>query len=233
MIPTTAGVSSVDGGTNGPDIFCASDLSLLSATRLDEATARFDGVSLSADLGGAAGGVQLVASQMDLDGDGNIDFAVDQGIILTLANATHCARIKTISSGTLTFEPPTPSGFAIAAAGAIAVPAVIYELQGSEITRNNVALSSQVEDVQIEFGVDVNQDGQVVGTGEFPIHSLIGFDPTLVRTVRLSILTRTTREDNQLTGSGRQGIANRAAAGADDNFQRRLVTVTAAPRNFF
>jgi hypothetical protein len=118
------------------------------------------------------------------------------------------------------------------ATGAVAVPAVVYELTNSELRRNNVALSSQVEDIQVEFGVDANGDGQI-GTGEFPLHSLAGNDPALVRTVRLSILTRTAREDAQFSGSGRGAVANRDAAGTDDAFQRRLVTVTAAPRNLF
>ena len=60
---------------------------------------------------------------------------------------------------------------------------------------------------------------------------LSGQNPGLVRGVQLSVLTRTIDEDPQITGSGRQGVANRNPSGAPDAYRRRLVTLAVAPRN--
>ena len=111
-----------------------------------------------------------------------------------------------------------------------AVPAIVYELVGAGLTRNTLPLSGQVEDFQVEYGVDVNDDGQLAGS-EFPLHGMNGRDASLVRRVRLSVLTRTVSEDPALSGAGRQAVANRNASGTPDAFRRRLVTGTVAPRN--
>jgi hypothetical protein len=177
---------------------------------------------------------------MDMDADGTLDFAVNGGIIIAEGRKTHCARITAINStGLVTFVPSVPPAFTPVLSDTMAVPAAVYELSGTSLTRNTVTLSSQVEDLQIEFGVDVNQDGQL-GAGEGPINNLndydstqaqFGYDPRLIRLVRLSVLTRTSREDANVSTPGRLGLANRAGSGTADSFQRRLVSVSAAPRN--
>jgi len=230
MIPQAAAISAVDGGNADSDILCVSDPSLMDETQVDLATGRFSAASVTAAVGAAADTVVLGLPSMDIDGDGDNDFAVDAGIILVDGTNTHCGRIETITLGsTIEFEPDTPAGFALTTAG-IAVPAVVYERNGNGLVRNNRLVSRYVEDLQIEFGVDANNDGQITGA-EFPIHGLFGQDPTLVRVVRLSVLARTATEDQQLTGNGRQAVANRAAAATADDFRRRVFTVSASPRN--
>lgn len=230
MIPAIAGVSSIDGGNSAADTLCVSDTSILSETKVNEATSIFDRASLAADLGSGDTDVGLVPAEMDVDGDGDVDFTVGQGIIISNGIATHCARITSISGGDVDFLPANASGVVIPAANARAVPALIYQLTPAGLTLNGMLLSDQVEDMQIEFAVDANGDGSI-GAGEFPIHDLNASTPSLVKGLRLSVMTRTVTEDPNFTGAGRQMVANRAAAGAADNFRRRVVVVNAALRN--
>jgi prepilin-type N-terminal cleavage/methylation domain-containing protein len=229
MIPRVAAISAVDGGNANPDLLCVSEASVFDDVQVDLATDRFSGASLTAALGATGGQALLDPAELDIDGDGNIDFAEQSGIIIVDGTNTHCAQIDTIAGGTFDFTPDTPGTFAATATGGIAVPAVVYQWSAAGLSRNGLLVSRHVEDLQVEFGIDLNDDGQLTG-GEFPIHGLFGQDPTLVRLVRLSVLARTATEDQVLTGNGRQAVANRAA-GAVDDFRRRLVTVSATPRN--
>lgn len=232
MIPEIAGVTTGDGGSSAADRLCTSDPGAISDASLDAATGSFDGSSFTVALGAAEDEIRISVAQRDIDGDGAVDFSVGSGIIIADGTKSHCARITSMNSTRIEFTPDTPTGFVAAVATGVAVPAIIYEISGTVLTRNSLQISPQVEDLQIEFGVDADDDG-ALGVGEFPIHDLDGFDPAQIRTVRLSVLTRTSLEDEDLaaSGPGRQAVANRAAAVSSDAFRRRLVTVTAAPRN--
>ena len=127
------------------------------------------------------------------------------------------------------FTPATPAGFTVAPPGARAVPALIYEVTGAGLTRNGILLSSQVENVQVEFGVDADFNSLIEGA-EFPINDLNGSDPAQVRRVRLSVITRTAAEDPTLEGSGMPAAANHTGAAAD-GFLRRRYTADVFPRN--
>jgi hypothetical protein len=229
MVPDIAGVASRDGGNAASDALCVSEWSLMDQDALDDANARFDRAGLVADLGGGAISVDLTAAEMDIDDDGDDDFLVGSGIIVSDGTESHCARITAVGGSVVSFTPRTPAGFLAPAASSRAVPAIVYELNGTSLTRNGLLLSTQVEDLQVEFGVD-NDGDDLLGVGEFPLDTLTGSDHAAIMQVRLSVLTRTSSEDQQLTGAGRQAVANRAAGAADD-FRRRLVTTTAAPRN--
>jgi len=232
MVPRFTSMTSRDGGTSGADALCTSDPTVIDDTILALMNDRFDGASTTAAVGAAQAFILLTPAERDIDGDGNGDFAVGSGIIIADGTKSHCARVVAMSSTAVAFTPATPVGFAASVATGRAVPAIVYELSGNQLTRNNLLISPQVEDIQIEYGVDVDDNGQL-GVGEFPIHSLDGFDPAQILTVRLSVLTRTARPDDSLiaSGIGRQALANRNAASSADAFRRRLTTLTAAPRN--
>lgn len=231
MMPPAGGVSGLDGGNGAADRLCVSDPSVLDDDQVEAASDRFEGAILASDLNGGSS-ADLVAGELDVDGDGAADFAVNAGVILVEGTDTHCARITGLGGGNIQFTPAVPAGFDANAPNARAIPAIVYEIGAGGLLRNNLVVSRQVEDLQVEYGVDANDDGQIVGAGEFPLHGLIGNEPTLLRIVRLSVLTRTTLEDPQLpNGSGRPAVANRVAAGTPDAFRRRLVTASAAPRN--
>ncbi len=230
MIPSMAGISSIDGGADAADILCVSDAEILSETKVNEASSIFDRAGLATDFGVGDATVDLVPAEMDIDGDGDVDFSVGRGIIISDGVHSHCARITAIAGGDVDFLPANASGFAIPAANARAVPALIFQLTSDGLTRNGLLLSSLVEDVQVEFAVDADNDGSI-GAGEFPIHDLNASVPSLVKGVRLSVMTRTPIRDPNFTGAGRQMVANRAAAADVDNFRRRAVIVNAALRN--
>lgn len=230
MLPAIVATASVDGGANSPDRFCTSDPSVMNESRIDDATSRFTGASLLGAVAGAAWVIQVLPADMDVDGDGDRDFGIGSGIVLSNGTRSHCARIVGIVNGFIAFEPPVPNAFAMPALGALAVPAVVFEVSGTSLLRNNQLVATDVEDFQIEYAVDTNGDGQI-GGGEFPINGLDGAAVANVRGVQISVLTRTSLEEEEHTGPGRQKVANRVAASSGDGYRRRLATTMTALRN--
>lgn len=230
MVPRQVGIGSVDGGNAAPDSICVSDPNVIADSRVAGALDRFEGATNSLNIGpSATGSISLSAGSQDIDGDGNNDFAIDAGIILASTTRQHCAKITNIAGNVITFVPSTPPGFTIAALAGTAAPAIFYEVVGTDLERNGFRLTSGVEDLQIEFGVDTNGDGQLTGA-EFPIHDLASVDASAIRSTRLSVLTRTDRQDDEGMANNRPAAGNRTA-GADDSFRRRRITSTVVPRN--
>ena len=234
LVPRVAGVSSVDGGTAAPDRFCASDPAIFDESEVEEATDHLLRASLSSAVGNAATTVTLTTGHLDIDDDGTNtnDFTVGDGIIIADDDDSHCARITNITTGlnpVITFTPATGGTFNAGTALGRAVPAVIWEVSGTDLLRNNRLISNQIEDLQVEFGVDDDGNGQLTG-GEFPVHDLEGDDPSEVRHVRLTIVGRTRQEDPDVTSSGRPAVANRTG-GANDGFRRRKVATAIMLRN--
>lgn len=228
MVPREAGVGSIDGGNAAADLLCMSDPAAVDAAVLPGATSRFDGANTQAALGGNASSVSLSVGSMDIDADGDVDFVVDGGLLISADGLVHCAVIDAVAGGAVSFSPPTPAGFAAPAGGATVVPALVYQVNGTRLTRNRTVLSDQVEDLQVEFGVDIDNNG-VVENAEFPIHDLNGQDLLLVRSARVHVTTRTLNGEPDFSGDF-AAVANRAA-GAADNFKRRRVSADALLRN--
>ena len=228
LVPSMNAISGFDGGASNPDRMCVSDPSVIDDAVVVAAVGPLAGATLGAVLGNGAGTVNLVATSMDIDGDGDDDFDTDSGIILSNGTSHHCARITGAGGSGPNFAPVTPAGFSIPA-GSRAVPAVIYELTGAGLMRNNVLLSSDVENLQFEYVVDLNGDG-VVDPGEFPIHDVETRDPNEIKGVQISVRTRTANEDPQNLGSRMPRAANHDP-GPQDNFLRRRFTANAVPRN--
>lgn len=227
MVPKVAGISSVDGGTTDADTVCVSDPTKIADTEVDTATARFDNAKVAISAVGAGAGVVTVGS-LDVDGDTNGDFVVGEGIIIADGTSSHCALVQSITGNAITFTPLTPAGFSATIGSGRASPAIVYQVSGSDLRRNGLRLSTQVEDLQLEFGIDGDNDGQIV-EAEF-LDVLNGSDPLDLLAVRLSVTTRADREDDELQSSGRPAAANRTA-GAADGFRRRKVIARIVPRN--
>ncbi len=221
MLPRMVGISSRDGGNTNPDVLCTSNPAAISETMLTGADDRFGGAPLATALS-SGGTLGVDDTNKDIDGDGTDDFVVGEGIIISDGTRTHCARIQSLGSDTIVFLPPTSGAWGTTTPGAVAVPAVIYQLSGSNLTRNTDLLSPLVEDFQVEFAVD--------GTG-FPVHDLNASGSVGIQGMRLSVLARTATPDPDLTTPGRQDVANRDGSGTPDSFRRRLVSVAAAPMN--
>jgi prepilin-type N-terminal cleavage/methylation domain-containing protein len=229
LMPPFTAIAGRDGGTSGPDVLCVSDPSVLNETEILAALAPFDGANLFALVDDDDTTVELVASTMDVDADGDDDFAVNAGIILSDGGDTHCARVTDVTGNVVTFVPATPAGFLVGTASGRAAPAVIYELTGPGFLRNTILLSAQVENVQVEYAIDADDDG-AIGNTEFPIHDMTASDPSLIRGLRLSVITRTPSEDPEFRGSGMPAAGNHDP-GSADGFVRRRFTANVAARN--
>jgi prepilin-type N-terminal cleavage/methylation domain-containing protein len=231
LVPIYAGISGIDGGPNAPDVLCLSDPSIIATAAITNADRRLSGATLGGALTAGDGTVNLVASSMDIDGDGdpNDDFVIGNGIIISDGNSHHCARIVSFTAGAPDIDPAPPAGFNIAAGAGRAVPAIIYRVNANGLIRNSVLLSRVVENLQVEYAVDIDGDGSI-GGGEFPVHDISGSDPNRIKGFQLSVLTRSEAEDPANVGS-QMPIAGNHVAGVPDNFVRRRFTSTAVPRN--
>lgn len=237
MVPKFAAVASNDGGAATTDALCVSDSTIVDATTLPGASTKFGGARVVGPVVGNAGSVTVATSTLDVDSDGDDDFVIGNGIILAAGFESHCAQlIGRTNSGTntiLSFSPNTIAGFN-AAADDVVVPAIRYSLvvATGTLSRNSTVLSNNIEDIQTEFGVDVDRDGTIQNIGatvEFPIDILDGEEYELVRNVRVHVTAREARPEPLFAGQF-PAIANRVA-GAADNFKRRRVTGDALLRN--
>ena len=227
MVPAFVAVASIDGGANGSDVLCVSDSTVVNDGVLGAANQKFQGAWLAAGINGSTSTISVTAGGLDIDDDGNDDFAEGEGLLIGTASNGHCAVITDITGNTITFTPSTPGGFS-ATTDDRAVPAIVYQVNNLTLTRNSLVLSNHVEDLQVQFGVDIDRNG-TVENAEFPIHDLTGQPIEDVENVRISLTARELRGDPLFAGQFPQ-IANRAA-GAADNFRRRRTTADTVIRN--
>jgi len=246
MVPKIAAVASVDGGTSGADRLCISDASYFDvpvgggSSSLDNVGTRFAGSIVQ--TGSSTTSFNL--NTLDIDGDGGADFAVNAGVILTNGTQSWCAQINSIGGNQLTVvaDHKTPGSVLNPATGAVAVPAIVYEVgsSGLSLTRNALALSSAIEDLQVEYWIDNKTVNGEVDTDEFPIHDLnstpsgwsIATDA--VRRIQVSVISRTEIADAPPLADPnryrRPASANRTVGGSD-SFKRRRLSAGVLPRN--
>jgi prepilin-type N-terminal cleavage/methylation domain-containing protein len=186
------------------------------------------------------------------------------GIIIANDQQTYCARITEIeilspTNYRIHFDDHADllNSISGGAMGLAAVPAVIYELDQDkrELHRNGVLLATDIEDFETEYWVDsdgVNladpnshPDGIEQPDQEFPVNNLGDPDPPIgalqamnsaIRKVRVTVLARTTREDDDTSAAGardfaRPKVANRDASVDPDRYRRRAYSVSIFPRN--
>lgn len=228
MVNRETGVGGVDGGIADSDILCASDPSVFDPAEYDNATDRFESAEVTTNLTGNNGSVALV--DLDVDSDGTADFAAGGGILISDGTSTHCAVIDTVVGTTVSFTPSTLAGQVMAPISTFAAPAVVYVHSGTTLQRNGTTLSTSIDDLQLELGVDLDSDGEIEpADGEFPIDSNNLFDTSLTHIARVYLTGRTVTPDLDFTGQY-PAAANRNA-GATDNFRRRRIIADAHLRN--
>jgi prepilin-type N-terminal cleavage/methylation domain-containing protein len=232
MVARFAGLSSVDGGVGAADTFCISDATEIADATLNTASQPFDQAQPLGPIAAGATNVFVQPGHLDIDNDGTDDFQNNQAVIVADTANTFCARVTNVDAAAVRIDLDRPFPVAFGTAARV-VPAVMYQLGGGGglgLMRNGLMLSSEVEDLQVEFGVDITGDNIIDPlAGEFPIHNLAGFDTSRVLQVRLTVTTRTALADPQFTGGFPQA-ANRAA-GVPDNFRRRRFVAGIRPRN--
>jgi hypothetical protein len=142
-------------------------------------------------------------------------------------------------SGVITLSLPTQIPYAFGT-GARVVPAIMYQVTAAGLTRNGMLLSAEVEDLQVEFGIDVNGDGwidpnplagevDIDGQGP-PLWNPFGFDPSEILQVQLTVTTRTAQGDPDFVGQF-PVAANRTFVQPADTFRRRRFIASIRPRN--
>jgi prepilin-type N-terminal cleavage/methylation domain-containing protein len=257
LVPSITGVSSFDGGTGGADRVCVSEGGYFDTpldgtpAPADNRSTDFPGASVAAVSGSS---LTLAATDLDIDGDGDVDFQAatapgagnGAGIILADGVRTHCAQIDTMNpaSGALTLVTAhaVPGGLFPVLSNVRSVPAIVYETgAGLTLMRNGVTLSTDVEDLQMEYWVDSQVPDDVVGGVEFPVHNLnsppggLVVDLARIRRMQITVVSRSTRADQGESAvynrHRRPGVANRNAGTALDAFPRRRFEVTVLPRN--
>jgi len=250
LVPRAAGISSSDGGAAGPDRLCISDSSYFdtpldgtASTTLDNRAEHFANAKLT-DV--QPTNIQVQGLDID-EGGAGVDFVVGDGVIISDGNRSHCAEIASIAGLqiNLVASHAMAAGLFVTMANVRAVPAIVYEVNPATLvlTRNGIALSTSVEDLQVEFWVDNQIQDGVESAVEFPIHDL-NVDPgggwlidtELIRRVRVTVVTRTDSGDQQVEEQfnrfRRPAVANRDV-GALDQFRRRRFAASISPRNLF
>jgi prepilin-type N-terminal cleavage/methylation domain-containing protein len=258
MVPPGAAVCGVDDDTN-PDVLYVSDAEAIDPG--DDITA-YEGARIITGTGIAdadSGGVTITVDSLvvepspsrpayDTDGNGasDSDFRVGGGVIVFDFNnpgrGTVCGTVRAVNAGASSISvDPVRAGPLDGFAGTVklvAVPAHEYRISnGDELRRDGLLLAKGVEDLQLAYYLDLDEDNQIdagemrgtaAGTDDYVAQ---GTDMSDLREVRLNLVVRTRAEDEDFTGRP-QAKENRAD-GADDGFRRRAYTATIMLRNMF
>ena len=231
MVQRETAVGSTDGGTSGPDVLCMSNPRALAPAEYMDANDRFDSAEVTNLITGNNTSITVATGDLDLDGDGNDDFVINEGVLISDGDKVHCARNVGIFGTTIAISPSIPAGVSMSPSTVAAVPALYYELASNQLTRNGMVIATDVDDLQVEFAVDADRDGEIEpADGEFPIHDLNGSDTSRIRAARVHLTMRTAVPEIDFTGQ-RSAAANRVAASTTDNFRRRKAIADAHLRN--
>lgn len=243
------------------------------------ASAAAGGDGLGAQLTGGAvpvkdGTSSITLADMTLDTDAtyiNGDFWFDNiagnnvgaGVIVRDTNssdhAVACGVITGIAGNTITVNWLSDSIGWASVLDVIAVPANVYQIspaiagvQPSQLLRNGLVVANDVEDLQVEYFFDLDDNGivSIDGAGALQLDERRGSSDTAVyssadtdmnqflRNVTVTVVVTTPMDDGAAQSLGRpQDVANHdiiaggwVAANAD-GLRRRVVSMTVYPRN--
>ncbi len=264
LVPTQAAVCGHDATTGADRLFVSNTDVLRTLFALEGGNedlsstlgAPVSGVTSAWSRSGATASIVLVRTWVDVVADG-ADFAVGSGVILTnrrvdSANVA-CGTITAINGTTLTVNlGSTTIGPVGLNADVVAIPAHIYSLTAATATvpaqlfRDGVLLASDVEDFQVTYFFDLDDD-LVVDAGESfaaaggtdqpweltPANTRP--DPSSLREIQVNLVTVTRDDDpnrDWSLGAG-QVTGNRTAASltAVDGKRRRVYSARVRPRN--
>jgi hypothetical protein len=125
----------------------------------------------------------------------------------------------------------------------VIVPAARYALDSTtgtgRLERNGELLAQGVDDFQVSYYFDVDDDGVVdaataeePGTKDGNAYSPANWDNEDLKEVRFSIVVRTRAADQQFADGNFVVLENRTApAGGSDGFRRRVIVGSVRPRN--
>ncbi len=265
MVPNAVSICGIDS-VNGPDELFISESEPIvpDDARAGDLGARVTspwapGNALPANLV-----LTLDAATSDLDGDGNyfydndgngvpeVDFRVGGGFILgDLANphrGTACGIVQQATPTQLVIVQTGGNLIPLNAASdaeeeIVIVPAAHYAVNGAFATgrleRNGDLLAQGVDDFQISFFFDVDDDGVIdaapaeePGTLAGNLYDAANWDNTTLKEVRFSLVVRTRSGDPDFNGGAFMTFENRVDPGlGPDGFRRRAMVAAVRPRN--
>jgi prepilin-type N-terminal cleavage/methylation domain-containing protein len=265
MVPNAVGVCGIDN-TTGPDELFISEVEPIvpDDERAGDLGARVTSTWTTGNAWPSTFVLSLDSKTTDLDDDGSwfydndsngtpeADFRVGGGFILgDLANphrGAACGRVTAVTSSQITIVQTGGNLIPhVAASDAdeeiVIVPAAHYSVNAGVTTgrleRNGDLLVQGVDDLQISYFFDVDDDGVVdAATAEEPgtaagnVYNAVNWDNSTLKEVRFSLVVRTRATDQQFGEGGFLVFENRTdPAAGNDGFRRRVIVGAVRPRN--
>jgi prepilin-type N-terminal cleavage/methylation domain-containing protein len=261
LVPPPAAVCGFDD-TNGPDILVISDTDAI--RHVDDLPASMQGTDLDVESSTAPanGSTTLTVTDLLIDGEASYkkdsgstsldsDFRVDGGaIVIDIANPQRgvaCGKVTAVGTNTITVDFDTPAlngSSGTTTPDYRVVPAHYYEVvtgtDPPQLERDGIILAKDVEDLQIAWFYDANQDGQATGTeyagdAASNTYDTDQVDGTDLREVRFHVVVATRDNDPRNpnsagTGQARENRDPNTVSG-DDGRRRRVYTATVRIRN--
>jgi len=257
MVEEGAAACGVDS-TNGPDTLFLTDSEPINPEKATTATL---GATVIAGYTSSASEKLLTVDDVVIDrdaapadayfdtsGDGvpDSDFVVGRGAILVDTSnpgrGTACGLVTDVNAAgnqvRVDFQ-----NFITGGGTLVLVPAVGYSVQidaagVSTLMRNGLPLARDVEDLQVAYFIDSDENGQVTTASEYPgsdaspvDYASKDTDHSKLREIRFNIVVRSRNTDPTYLDGFVQATENRGAIGANDGFRRRVFTSTVRPRN--
>lgn len=261
MVPEAAAACGVDSKTQ-PDTLFVSDAEPIDPEGLtpdltaEVATATY-GLTVGSDTLTLTDDRLDSSPSYDSNEDGVIDtsdgdFAPDQGAILVdLANpdrGTACGIVESVTAHTsITVDFVNALGAtAVNPADLHLVPAHVYRVNGTNLLRDERLLATDVDDFQVAYFFDLDDDDLVAADGsETPgsseynsfsggaVYSSAAWDASTLREIRLNLVLRSAQADPNIEfKQGRfQHTGNRVPDPTPDRFRRRVHTAAIRLRN--
>ena len=179
------------------------------------------------------------AYDTDNNGAADSDFRVNGGVIVmdpadpTRGNA--CGRVTGVNVGALQITVVGVAAMASSASGLVAVPANEYRLVGTQLRWNDVALADGIEDFQVAYTFDLDDDnvvdaGETRGFAGGTAYTSSEFEPRDLREVNIGLVSRARLTDPTFSGRP-QALLNRTPVATADGFRRRTFETRVLLRN--
>ena len=264
MVPNAVSICGIDA-TAGSDQLFVSEIEPIvpDAVPTGDLGARVTSVWSTGNAWPTPFVLNLDSTTTDLDGDtfffydndnngvAETDFRVGGGFILgdlanphrgtacgtvTAASATQISIIQ-IGGNLAPFLPVSDAPQEI-----VIVPAAHYAINAGFATgrleRNGDLLAQGVDDFQVSYFFDVDDDGVMdPGSVEEPgtvggvVYNGLSWDVRDLKQVTFTLVVRTRATDPDFAGGGFLSFENRVAGGGADGFRRRVITTSVRPRN--
>jgi len=194
----------------------------------------------------------------DNNGDGtpDSDFRVGGGaIVMDTSNpgrGTACGTVLYVNPGAAAISVDFETALGAGGGTLVLIPAHRYAIRDplngidddangvvddSTLTRDGTPLVSDVDDLQVAFGIDADDNGtldpatEYFGNGAAADYNPRNTNHRNLREIRLNLVMRSRTAEAGWSEGFMQATENRAAVGANDGFRRRVVTSTVKPRN--